>query len=128
MCRERQQQLEELTKDLARIQEECDMLRSKLKALSKGKSVSEEYMAWKVRHCQTNLQQNWGLFTRRTSAELVSFGIELYYSTFVMHASNIPPSFCFSKKKKKMMVSQHFLPFTHCLENFGWQSYEIQIL
>ncbi|XP_070204497.1 filamin A-interacting protein 1-like isoform X2 [Littorina saxatilis] len=34
---ERQQQLEELTKDLARIQEECDMLRSKLKALSKGK-------------------------------------------------------------------------------------------
>nr|KAG5687756.1 hypothetical protein BaRGS_014845 [Batillaria attramentaria] len=34
---ERQQQLEELTKDLARIQEECDMLRSKLKSLSKTK-------------------------------------------------------------------------------------------
>lgn len=39
--RERQQQLEELTKDLARIQEECDMLRSKLKSLSKSKSVSD---------------------------------------------------------------------------------------
>lgn len=34
---ERQQQLEELTKDLARIQEECDMLRGKLKSLSKTK-------------------------------------------------------------------------------------------
>jgi chromosome segregation ATPase len=34
--RERQQQLEELTKELARIQEECDALRMRLKA-SKSK-------------------------------------------------------------------------------------------
>ncbi|XP_076434917.1 uncharacterized protein LOC143274847 [Babylonia areolata] len=34
---ERQQQLEELTKDLARVQEECDVLRSKLKTAAKGK-------------------------------------------------------------------------------------------
>ncbi|KAL8561090.1 hypothetical protein ACOMHN_031034 [Nucella lapillus] len=35
---ERQQQLEELTKDLARVQEECDTLRSKLRNASKAKS------------------------------------------------------------------------------------------
>jgi prefoldin subunit 5 len=36
LARERQQQLDELTKELTRVSEECDMLRMRLKAVSKS--------------------------------------------------------------------------------------------
>ncbi|GFO15082.1 grip and coiled-coil domain-containing protein 2-like [Plakobranchus ocellatus] len=39
---ERQQQLEELTKELSRIQEESDLLRMKIKSLSKNKQLKEK--------------------------------------------------------------------------------------
>ena len=39
-CRERQQQLEELTKELTRVQDEADNLRLKLKLIEKSRKVS----------------------------------------------------------------------------------------